>query len=334
MSDEQKLLVKLDRTSKLMWLLVGCMTLSCIFHLVVIMIRFDRNGINLNEPASVESDSLWSVSKTIPATPKGELILYGKELIEHTAIYLGPKGKIRQISNGMNCQNCHLQGGTKPFGNNYALVASKYPLFRNRSGKMETVEHRINDCLQRSLNGKPLDSASGEMKAMVAYINWVGKDVMKDDSRKGLGLLKLPYLDRAASPKNGQLAYAQFCVRCHGPEGQGERLNGTEWKYPPLWGDNSYNTAAGLYRISMLAAFIRSNMPYEVDHTNPLLTDEQAWDIAAYVNSMPRPHKKFPLDWPDISTKPVDHPFGPFADEFSEKDHKYGPFKLMKAKGK
>jgi thiosulfate dehydrogenase len=38
-----------------------------------------------------------------------------------------------------------------------------------------------------------------------------------------------------------------------------------------------------------------------------------------------------PKDWPDISKKPIDHPFGPYADGFSEKQHKLGPFKLIAA---
>lgn len=72
-------------------------------------------------------------------------------------------------------------------------------------------------------------------------------------------------------------------------------------------------------------------MPYgEVDYTKPELTNEEAWDVAAFVNSQPRPTKTFSEDWPDISKKPFDHPFGPFADSFSEQQHKYGPFKPIK----
>ena len=37
--------------------------------------------------------------------------------------------------------------------------------------------------------------------------------------------------------------------------------------------------------------------------------------------------KNVPKDWPDISKKPVDPPFGPYVDVFSEQQHKYGPFK-------
>ena len=72
-------------------------------------------------------------------------------------------------------------------------------------------------------------------------------------------------------------------------------------------------------------------MPYGVTFENPFLTDEEAWDVAAYVNSMPRPDKDLSQDWPDISKKPIDHPFGPYADSFSEEQHKYGPFDPIKA---
>ena len=76
-------------------------------------------------------------------------------------------------------------------------------------------------------------------------------------------------------------------------------------------------------------------MPFgQADYRHPLLTDEGAWDVAAFVNSMPRPKMDISKDWPDISKKPVDHPFGPYTDGFSEKQHKYGPFKPIKEKAK
>ena len=71
-------------------------------------------------------------------------------------------------------------------------------------------------------------------------------------------------------------------------------------------------------------------MPFGIDHKHPTLTDEEAWDIAAYVNSQSRPHIEVPKDWPDVTKKPIDHAFGPYADAFDEKQHKYGPFKPIK----
>ena len=106
--------------------------------------------------------------------------------------------------------------------------------------------------------------------------------------------------------------------------------NGLEWLYPPLWGNNSYNRGAGIFRLSRMAGYIKMNMPNEIPADSTLLGDEEAWDVAAFVNSMPRPVMDLSGDWPDISVKPIDHPFGPFADEFSESQHKYGPFRPIK----
>jgi len=265
---------------------------------------------------------------TIPEDEQGNLIRYGKLLIINTASYLGPKGTVSPKSNGMNCQNCHRDAGTRLFANSFSAVASTYPRFRPRSGASESVEKRINDCMERSLNGKILDSNSTEMKAMVAYIKWVGKDVEKGKTPKGASVVELPYLDRPADPEKGKTAFEKNCITCHGRDGQG-KLNddGLTYLYPPLWGDHSYNVSAGMFRLSRFAGYIKSNMPDLISsYEKPVLSDEEAWDIAAYVNSMPRPETKFPKDWPDISKKPVDHPFGPFKDPFSEAQHKLGPF--------
>lgn len=264
--------------------------------------------------------------------PDGEeknLILYGKDLIVHTAKYLGPQGSVAKITNGMNCQNCHLDAGTKVFGNNYGSVASTYPKFRARSGSIEDIYKRVNDCVERSLNGsKSLDTLSREMQAIKAYIEFLGKDLQKDEKAKGSGLKDIAYLDRPADPAKGENIYLEKCQVCHQKNGEGlKAADGIEYTYPPLWGKHAYNDAAGLYRISNFAKYVKYNMPLGASHSNPQLTDEEAWDVAAFVNSQPRPHKNVPKDWPDISKKPIDHPFGPFADGFDEKQHKYGPYK-------
>ena len=255
-------------------------------------------------------------------------IEYGKELIAHTAKYLGPKGMVAQISNGMNCQNCHLDAGTRTFGNNYSAVASTYPKFRARSGSTEDIYKRVNDCFERSLNGQALDTTSREMQAIKAYITFLGANVAKGEKPEGAGLKDLAYLDRAADPEKGKEVYDTKCVTCHMADGGGQKVpEGSEYLYPPLWGVHSYNDGAGLYRISNFAKYVKYNMPQGVTHTSPLLSDEEAWDVAAYVNSQPRPHFNTPKDWPDISKKPVDHPFGPYADAFTAHQHKFGPFK-------
>jgi thiosulfate dehydrogenase len=263
----------------------------------------------------------------VPQTPEGDMIHYGRNLIVNTSKYFGPGGIVAPITNGMNCQNCHVEAGTKAFGNSFAAVASTYPKYRDRSGRVESIEFRINDCMERSLNGKPIDSLSKEMRAMVSFFKWLGKDVKHGDKPYGSGIVEIPFIDRAADPQKGETIFQNKCQRCHGNNGEGVvDIDQVGYKYPPVWGKNSYNVTAGLYRISRLAAFVKYNMPFDQTQLSPQLTDEEAWDIAAFIISKPRPDKIFLLDWPDIKKKVFDFPFGPYADKFSEQQHKYGPF--------
>ena len=260
-----------------------------------------------------------------------DLVQYGRELIAHTSEYLGPKGSVLQMSNGMNCQNCHLNAGTQPWGNNYFAVQSTYPKFRARSGTLENQIKRVNDCFQRSLNGKALDSTGREMRAILAYIKWLGNDVEKDKIPRGSGIFKLKGMKRACDPAKGLDVYVAKCQSCHQADGGGLLAsNGKSYTFPPLWGKNSYNHGAGLFRISNFAGYVKYNMPQGTTYENPVLTDEEAWDVAAYVNSMPRPSKDLSMDWPKIAKKPFDHPFGPYVDPFSEEQHKFGPYKPIK----
>lgn len=302
------------------------------FLMLFFLLYFSDEDVQTGSTSSLaafRNEMWWEKPDTnsIPHSEHGELIRYGRALVVHTSSYLGPHGTVATISNGMNCQNCHLEAGTKSFGNNYELVATTYPKFRERSGTIESVEKRINDCIERSLNGTPLDVSGKEMKAIKAYILWVGNGVSKEHPPKGAGLRDVAILERAADPQKGAEAYVRHCQRCHGADGKGQREDsGKAWRYPPLAGDNSYNTGAGLYRLSKFAAYVKSNMPDGVTFKETVLTDEEAWDVAAYINSLPRPTGHFPNDWPDISKKPFDHPFGPYDDDFSEAQHKFGPF--------
>lgn len=316
---------------------------SFILILVIAIVFFDGchakddHDKNVLKSSSVKNTA-WIApdSNSIPKSEEGALISYGRALIVNTNEYLGPHGKVSRQSNGMNCQNCHLDAGTKPWGNNYGGVFSTYPKFRERRGALETICQRVNDCLQRSLNGKPLDSNSHEMLAILAYMKWLGKDVERGKKPVGSGIVQLAFLKRAADTAKGKLVYINTCQRCHGVNGEGQlKPDSVNYLYPPLWGKNSYNTAAGLYRLSRFAGYVKDNMPFGSTHETEMLTDEQAWDVAAFVNSQPRPARKFKEDWPNIALKPFDHPFGPFTDTFSELQHKYGPFDpIQKAKKK
>lgn len=324
-------MLKLRNSSRLLLILgIILIVFLCIKFLTV---SNPTNKTLIKKPASEGFE--WQMPDTagIPSTEEGELIRYGRELIVHTALFLGPKGKVKQISNGMNCQNCHIDAGTVAFGNSFFAVASTYPKYRDRSGRLESIEFRINECMERSLNGQKLDSLSREMRAMVAYFKWLGKGVPKGTKPIGTGTEELTFLDRPADPEKGEKIYARLCQNCHGKNGEGILSPDLAfYYYPPLWGKNSYTVSAGMYRLTRLAGFIRNNMPLLTTADKPLLTIEESWDVAAFISSKYHPKKFFPYDWPNIAAKPVDYPFGPYTDSFTEKQHKYGPFGPIKRK--
>lgn len=321
----------------ILWGLVGLLTLGGIYAWNMYQttekqaVAAARKGL---VPA-YEKGKLWEAPDPYLAAtdPEAELIRYGRDLISHTQDYFGENGLVRPGSiNGMNCQNCHLEAGSKPFGNNYFAVQSTYPQQRARSGSLETIPKRVNDCFERSLNGEALDTTSREMSAIVAYLRWLGTGIPKGEKPKGVGLMEVPFLGRAADPLKGQWVYQTKCASCHGANGQGLPMPESARTYPPLWGDKSYNEAAGLFRMSRFAGYVKANMPFGASFQNPQLSDEEAWDVAAFINSQPRPkHPFLQTDWPDISKKPYDHPFGPYTDSFPEIQHKYGPFEPIVA---
>jgi thiosulfate dehydrogenase len=311
------------------WLIVSVLLLTVV---LIILERREKKSKTAIRKLQVGVPSpkkpLWMApdSNAIPYDENGDLIRYGKKLISHTARYIGPHGSINHSANGMNCQNCHLDAGTRAWAGNFGAVASIYPRFSDRRGSVETINQRITDCFERSMNGEAPDSNSREMKAMNAYIRWVGKDVKKGIKPPGTGLELPAYLERPADPQKGRLVYIQKCQKCHGTNGDGQPDSAFGFLYPPLWGEHSYNTAAGLYRLSKFAGFIKDNMPFGSNYANEQISNEEAWDLAAFVNSQPRPVKKFKKDWPDILLKPIDLPEGPYPDSYPSLQHKYGPF--------
>lgn len=252
---------------------------------------------------------------------------YGFQLISKTADHYGPGGKINIRSNGMNCTNCHLDAGKNLNAIPLTNVYLQYPRFRERSGTRETLYKRISDCFERSLQSIAPDSNSREFASIAAYLKWLSEQSITDTVDRST----LPFMSRAADPHKGSVLYQLHCRRCHGSNGEGIRnADHMNFRYPPLWGANSYSTGAGLYQLSKLARFIKQNMPFDKPAGTIRIQEEEAWDLAAFINSQPRNSFDIRHDWPVISTKPVDYPFGPYADSFTADRHKYGPWLNMK----
>ena len=287
------------------------------------------------------AQQIWTVPEigALPNNANGRLVRRGRDLITATYAYIGPEVADRAkrfAGNNLACASCHLQAGTKKFGIPLFGLFGEFPRYSARSGAQMTIEDRLNSCMTRSMNGRALPVGAPEMQAMVAYIKFLSTGVAPGQLLPGMGTGKMPELDRPADPVRGERGYANACLTCHGPNGAGIRrsLPTTDLGYmvPPLWGSDSFNDGAGMARLIAAANFIHFNMPHGVDYLNPQLSPEHAWDIAAYVISQPRPHKAgLDKDFPDPLEKPVDTPYGPYADGFSEQQHKYGPFAPIRA---
>jgi thiosulfate dehydrogenase len=42
-------------------------------------------------------------------------------------------------------------------------------------------------------------------------------------------------------------------------------------------------------KLAYAASYIHDNMPFTISYRDPVLTVQQAWDVAAYMTSKPRP---------------------------------------------
>ncbi len=297
------------------------------------------NGLVSNGPSSTVPAKDTSVftppdTSTIPHDQFGDMVRYGRDLILNTAYYLGPNGtKGHYLGNKMNCTNCHVDAGTRPFAFNFFSSHARYPQYRGRENRVLTLGERINNCIERPHSGTPMPLDSKEIVAMVCYMKWLSQNVPIGQHVKGDEALELDYPARPADPQKGAQIFADNCTSCHGKEGQGQwNADSSTYIYPPLWGPHAYQVGSSPYRVLKLARFIKANMPdKKATWDKPFLTDEQAIDVAAFINDdsihvRPTKKNKEIVDYPDISAKAIDYGIGPFIDTFPAIQHKYGPF--------
>ncbi len=241
----------------------------------------------------------------IPDDDAGKQILLGRRLLAETKKLLP-----NNVGAAMNCDSCHLNGGNVPLASPYLGMSVKYPRDNPRAGREVTLEERVNGCLLRSMNGKPLPIDSPEMKAMIAYFNWLSAGLPRNAKVEGAGIGKVDN-SLAPDPVHGKELYEAKCAECHGTNGDGLKDARNEFVLPPLWGDQSFNIGAGMARTYTAAAFIKNNMPVAYGLNAPLgqggaLSDQDAVDVAEYFTHQPRPD--FPAkvkDWPN-GGKPKD----------------------------
>ncbi len=205
------------------------------------------------------------------------------------------------VGNDLVCTSCHLENATRPKAAPWVGVTDRYPRYRKRSGKVDTLQERINGCFQRSMNGTPLATDSEEMAALVAYAEFVSEGVDGVDM-PGAGMPRIT----SPEPPNaarGQHVYETQCMACHQANGEGLTLPDGQLMFPALWGDGSFNVGAGMARLDTAAAFVKWNMPLNQGGT---LTDQEAYDVAAWFTVQQRPDLEGKEgDWPN-GDKPAD----------------------------
>lgn len=287
------------------------------------------------QPTTTSAPPIWTVPEigALPDDASGRLVRRGRDFITATYAHVGPlvpDPAKRYAGNNLACSNCHLHAGTKMFGLPIFGLFGLYPHYSPRDGADVSIEQRINECMTRSMNGRAMPTDAPEMAAIVAYLKFLSTGVAPGQALPGLGAGHMPELDRAADPERGKLVYAKGCVTCHNAHGSGflrtHPSANPGYMIPPLWGPDSFNDGAGMNRLTNAANFIHYNMPMGIDYLAPRLSVEDAWDVAAYIVSQPRPRKAgLDKDFPDLLAKPVDTPYGPYADGFSEQQHRYGP---------
>jgi thiosulfate dehydrogenase len=190
------------------------------------------------------------------------------------------------VFNDMNCSSCHLGDGRMPFSAPVWAAAVTLPGYRGKNDHVNNLEERIAGCFTYSMNGKPPAYGSDSMLALTAYHRWLARGVGMYPEKPIYGRgFPAPERPEELSYAGGKQLFNDNCAICHGEDGKGLRVDG-QTVFPAPWGDGSNNWGAGMVRVVTAAGFIKNNMPLG----QPLsLTDQQAWDIAYYMNSQERP---------------------------------------------
>lgn len=213
---------------------------------------------------------------TLPTGAYGAFVRYGRDLVEQT-----PQLLPHNVGATMSCEACHISAGTKPHAGSWVGIYANFPEWNARSHRFIALQDRIAECFLYSVNGTPPAYTSREMEAITTYIAFLSKGQPVGTQPAGLAYEELKP-DLKPDPQAGASVYSQRCSACHGADG-----GGRGGQYPPLWGAKSFNDAAGMHQLKMMAEFVRYNMPFGSPPNT--LSAQEAYNVSAFVLSHPRP---------------------------------------------
>jgi len=211
---------------------------------------------------------------------------FGKQVMLGRQIFMDP-GKYAKayVGNQLSCENCHLDAGrlahSAPLWGAYPM----YPAYRSKTHEVNTFAERLQGCFNYSMNGKAPPLGDPVLVALETYAYWMSKGEPIGTSLPGRGYPKLPKPALTPDYARGETVFKRDCALCHGDNGQGQQAAG-HTVFPPLWGPQSFNWGAGMELVTNAAGFIKANMPLGRGNT---LTDQDAWDVAYFMNAHERP---------------------------------------------
>jgi len=223
----------------------------------------------------------------IPDGPYGDAVKRGRAIFMDTGLYAKD-----HVGNSMACVNCHIDAGRRENSAPMWAAYLAYPAYRAKTGSISTLEDRIQGCFMYSMNAPASPSGNAPpagddiYRDLMTYMSWLANGVPAGTKLHGSLYPKVPKPERDYDVRRGLVVFQQNCALCHGTDGQGTRDETGKVKFPPLWGPESYNWGAGMARINTAAGFIKANMPFAKPYS---LTDQEAWDVAAFINSHERP---------------------------------------------
>jgi thiosulfate dehydrogenase len=216
-------------------------------------------------------------ARKLPSGAVGQSIAYGRAIVMDTQTTM--KGYVRAK---MSCEACHIGGGTRPKGGSFVGIYGAFPQWNRRAHRVIALQDRIAECFLYSMNGRPPAYDSKAMIAVVAYIAWLSRGTPAGKPQAANQRYVEPLPSRSPDAAHGSDLYGQKCAACHGSKG-----NGQADVFPPLWGAHSFNAGAGMAHVDRMTGFVRYNMPQNAPGS---LSLEDAYDVAAFVLSHPRPH--------------------------------------------